>query len=55
MYNLNKDLGRDTGSSATKDLYPMSSAGVKSPDRKPAPVANSALLNMATRQGTFNF
>mmetsp|Transcript_73 Transcript_73/g.139 ORF Transcript_73/g.139 Transcript_73/m.139 type:complete len:98 (+) Transcript_73:3406-3699(+) len=56
MYNLAKETGQEaTGSSLTKELYPMGSTA-KSPTGQPAPpVQNTALLTMASRQSTFNY
>ena len=59
MYNLSKDANGANHNAATsvqdnKDLYPMANQGAMN-GRPAPPVANSALLTMASRQTTFNF
>lgn len=57
MYNISKDnrSGLENTGLVSKDLYPMANNNM-SPTGQPAPpVANSALLSMASRQNTFNF
>lgn len=60
MYNLSKDAnGANRTATANvqdhKDLYPMANQGAINGGRPAPPVANSALLTMASRQSTFNF
>lgn len=57
MYNISKEnrSGLENTGLVSKDLYPMANNNISPTGRSAPPVANSALLSMASRQNTFNF